>query len=158
MSKTYDRETFLKFVEEPMAYYGQGGATLSFTSLLTDKFKMVKVIQEGLSYAFFDRLKELFTLSIQDWSDYLDLSPKSLQRYQKEKRRFKAIHSEKILELAEVMVTGMEVFGDGEKLRLWMETPSLALGHQRPIVLIRNSYGKELVMRELMALEHGIFA
>jgi putative toxin-antitoxin system antitoxin component (TIGR02293 family) len=158
MSKTYDRETFLKFVEEPMAYYGQAGATQSFTALLTDKFKMVKVIQEGLSYAFFDRLKALFTLSTQDWSDYLDLSPKSLQRYQKEQRRFKAIHSEKILELAEVMVTGMEVFGDGEKLRLWMETPSLALGHQRPLDLIRNSYGKELVMRELMALEHGIFA
>ena len=157
MSQLYNKELYKSFLEEPIASYGQGGAVISFATLLTDKFKMVKVIQEGLSYAFFDRLKALFTLSLQDWSDYLDLSPKSLQRYQKENRRFKSIHSEKILELAEVMVTGMEVFEDGEKLRLWMETPSLALGHQRPIVLIRNSYGKELVMRELMALEHGIF-
>lgn len=158
MNKTYATDDYLKFAEEPMAYYGDAGSSISFSALMADKFQVVKVIQEGLSYALFDRLKDLFSLSLSDWSEYLDLSPKSLQRYQKEARRFKSIHSEKILEMAEVMVTGMEVFGDAEKLHLWMETPSLALGHQKPIVMIRNSYGKDLVMRELMAIEHGIFA
>jgi len=136
----------------------RGKILISFESLMTDKFKMVEVIEQGVPYSFFDRLKSLFPLSLQDWSGYLEISLKSLQRYQKESRRFKPIHSEKIMELAEVMVTGMEVFDDGEKLRLWMETPSLALGHKRPLDLIRNSYGKELVIRELMAIEHGIFS
>ena len=145
------------FMNEPIAMYNQS-PNLRFIDLLNDKFKLVELIQAGISFSLFEKIRKLFPFTMQDWSSFLDISPKSLQRYSNEKRVFKPIHSEKIIELTEVMVFGFEVFEDMDKLRSWLSTPSLALGHKRPIDLIKNSYGKELVMRELVALEHGIFA
>lgn len=144
-------------INEPVAAYGKS-QSISLASLLDDKYRLVELIQEGIPFDFFSRIRKVFPFSLQDWSDFLDISLKSLQRYQNEKRRFKPIHSEKIIELAEVMIYGIEVFEEVTKLKLWLSTPSLALGHKRPLDLIKNSYGKELVMRELVALEHGIFA
>lgn len=144
-------------INEPVAAYGKT-PSLSLASLLEDKYQLVELIQEGIPFDFFSRIRKVFPFTMQDWSAFLDISPKSLQRYQSEKRRFKPIHSEKIIELAEVMIYGVEVFEDVDKLKLWLSTPSLALGHKQPMDLIKNSYGKELVMKELVALEHGIFA
>jgi putative toxin-antitoxin system antitoxin component (TIGR02293 family) len=53
---------------------------------------------------------------------------------------------------------GMEVFGNMEKFRLWLETPSYALGTMRPVELLRDSYGKEMVMGELTRINYGILA
>ncbi len=145
------------FLNEPLAMYNYT-PSLSFIDLLNDKFKLVEIIQEGISFGLFEKIRSIFPFTMQDWSTYLDISLKSLQRYSHDKRSFKPIHSEKIIELAEVMAYGIEVFEDVDKLKLWLGTPSLALGHKKPLDLIKNSYGKELVMRELVVLEYGIFA
>ena len=151
-----DTDPIVKFVNEPTALYAK--KKVSLKSVFDDRYKMVELIEQGLPYSFFSRLKEVVSFTMSEWSTYLDISLKSLHRYQQENRQFKPIHSEKILELAEVITYGIEVFGTSEKLRLWLSTPSLALGHKRPMDLIKNSYGKELVIRELTAIEHGVFA
>jgi putative toxin-antitoxin system antitoxin component (TIGR02293 family) len=152
-----NKAELLSFISEPIALYTQS-PKLSILDLLNDKFKLVELIQAGLSFSIFEKIRTIFPFTLQDWSSFLDISPKSLQRYSNEKRAFKPIHSEKIIELTEVMVFGFEVFEDMDKLRSWLNTPSFALGHKKPFDLIKNSYGKELVMRELIGLEHGIFA
>jgi putative toxin-antitoxin system antitoxin component (TIGR02293 family) len=152
-----NKAELLSFISEPIVLYAQS-PKLSILDLLNDKFKLVELIQAGLSFSIFEKIRTIFPFTLQDWSSFLDISPKSLQRYSNEKRAFKPIHSEKIIELTEVMVFGFEVFEDMDKLRSWLNTPSFALGHKKPLDLIKNSYGKELVMRELIGLEHGIFA
>ena len=156
-NKARDKDDLLRFVEEPVAIYGQKKEG-SLVSLLEDKFRMVELIQRGISYKFFDKLRAVFPFSMQEWSSFLDISLKSLHRYQQESRTFKPIHSEKILELAEVVTYGMQVFESSDNFKIWLGTPSLALGHKKPIDLVKNSYGKELVMRELVAIEYGVFA
>jgi putative toxin-antitoxin system antitoxin component (TIGR02293 family) len=59
--------------------------------------------------------------------------------------------------MAEVTKVGTEVFGDLEKFRLWLDTPSFALGNIRPFDLLKDSDGKELVIRELTHINYGIF-
>jgi putative toxin-antitoxin system antitoxin component (TIGR02293 family) len=58
--------------------------------------------------------------------------------------------------MAEVTKVGLEVFGDMEKLKLWFNTPTYALGSLKPIELLKDSYGKELVIGELTRINHGI--
>ena len=70
---------------------------------------------------------------------------------------FKRIHSEKIIEMAEVTKIGLDVFGDMEKLKGWLNTPNYALGKMKPIELITDSYGKELVIAEMTRIDQGIF-
>lgn len=61
-----------------------------------------------------------------------------------------------VIEIAEVTKIGLEVFGDMDKLKLWLDTPNFALGKSKPIELLKDSYGKELVLSELIKINYGI--
>jgi putative toxin-antitoxin system antitoxin component (TIGR02293 family) len=144
-------------------YYGQllsspGNTSISYQNFLGDKLMLVKAIREGVPYPMFSVISESVPFSERDWSEILDISPRSLQRYKKQKHTFKPLHAEKIFEIAEVTEKGLEVFGDMERFRQWLETSSYALGNMKPIDLINDSYGKELVIGELHRIDHGVLA
>ncbi len=58
--------------------------------------------------------------------------------------------------MAEVTNIGKEVLGKIEKFKLWLDTPNFALGNLKPMELLKDSYGKELVISELTHINHGI--
>ncbi|MGB7209497.1 MAG: MbcA/ParS/Xre antitoxin family protein [Pyrinomonadaceae bacterium] len=59
-------------------------------------------------------------------------------------------------EMAEVTNVGMEALGDMEKFKLWLDTPNFALGNLKPMELLKDSHGKELVIGELTRIKYGI--
>ena len=130
---------------------------LSYREFLSDKMLLIGAIRTGIPYSLFSLIKEIAPFSEEDWAGILNMSTKSLSRYKQASRQFKPLQSEKIIEMAEVTKVGTEVFGDLEKFRLWLDTPSYALGNTRPLDLLKDSYGKELVIRELTHIDHGIF-
>lgn len=132
--------------------------TLSFGDFLSDKMLIIQVIQEGIPYSFFEAIQLSTPFSDHDWSDLLHLSTRSMTRYKKNAQVFESLQSEKIIEAAEVTKMGLEVFGDMDKFRNWLHTPSFALGNLKPFDLLSGSYGKELVLGELTRIQHGIFA
>ncbi len=124
----------------------------------SDRMMVVDVIRQGIPNPLFMSIKDLTPFSDQEWSDFLDISLKSLQRYKKESDYvFRSIHSEKIIELMEVTVVGLEVFDAAEDFSAWLNASSHALGNRRPIELLRDSYGKELVLNELHRIDQGVF-
>jgi putative toxin-antitoxin system antitoxin component (TIGR02293 family) len=131
---------------------------LTFDNLFSDRMLLVLAIREGIPFDFFELLQKISPFTLNQWSEMLDLSTKSLMRYRDSKRKFKAIHSEKIIELAEVTRLGLDVFDSGEQFRLWLETPNQALGRQKPMDLLHDSYGKDMVAGELTRIDQGIFA
>jgi putative toxin-antitoxin system antitoxin component (TIGR02293 family) len=135
-------------VEESMPVYG----------FSADKFFLVNLIRQGVPYSVFDLVHDLVPFSDTDWANLFDISTKTLLRYKQAQKKFGPIHSEKILEMAEVTLMGLEVFGDINKFKLWLDTPNYALGNLKPFSLISDSYGKELVITELSNINHGIFA
>ncbi len=139
-------------------YFAPSGKTVTYTEALSNKILLVQLIRNGLPYSFFELVQDYAPLTEADWTDILDLSAKTLSRYKQEAKTFKPIHSEKILEMAEVTTTGLRVFGEMEKLKHWLDTPSFALGNIKPMDLLRDSYGKDLVLAELTRINHGILA
>ncbi len=130
---------------------------IGYNEFLSDKMIMIAAIRAGIPYSLFELIQTYTPFTENDWANFLDLSTKSLQRYKSTKSHsFKAIHSEKIIEIAEVTNVGLEVFGGIEKLRLWLNTPNFALAKQKPVELLKDSYGKELVLAELHRINHGI--
>lgn len=124
----------------------------------SDRMMVVDVIRQGIPNPLFMSIKDLTPFSDQEWSDFLDISLKSLQRYKKESDYvFRSIHSEKIIELMEVTVVGLEVFDSAEDFAAWLNASSHSLGNRRPIELLRDSYGKELVLSELQRIDQGVF-
>jgi uncharacterized protein (DUF2384 family) len=61
------------------------------------------------------------------------------------------------LELAEVTSLGNAVFDTEAQFYMWLKTPSFAVGNLQPIELLRDSYGKEMVVNELNKIDQGIF-
>lgn len=130
---------------------------ITYAHFLEDKMLMIGAIRAGIPYSLFDLIQNYTPFSESDWANFLDISTKSLQRYRaSSEHHFKPIHTEKIIEMAEVTMVGLNVFGHVDKLKLWLNTPNYALGNLKPIELLKDSYGKELVISELTHINHGI--
>ncbi|MGO3181327.1 MAG: type II RES/Xre toxin-antitoxin system antitoxin [Aequorivita sp.] len=160
---SYDNQNIaINEVNESLSIYVKdlgNTSNLSFADFFHNKMLLIKAIRRGLPYKIFNQIKSFTPFTDTDWAEYLDLSLKTLQRYRDDKDfYFKPIHTEKIFELAEVTNFGIEVFGSSEKFYSWLNTPSYALSNHKPVELVRDSYGKEMVMAELNRIEHGIFA
>ena len=131
-------------------------SAVTYSEFLSDKMMIIGLIREGVPYSLFSLIKEAAPFSEVDWAEFLNVSTKTLERYKKTLKPFKPLQSEKIIEMAEVTNLGKEVFGGGEKFRLWLETPNFALGNMKPMELLKDSYGKEMVMGELTRINHGV--
>lgn len=130
---------------------------ITYEEFLTSKFLIIIAIRAGIPYSLFDLIQDYTPFTDQDWAKFLDISTKSLHRYKMTSSYlFKSIHSEKIIEVAEVTKIGLDVFGNMDKFKLWLNTPNFALGKLKPIDLLKDSYGKELVISELISINHGI--
>jgi len=129
---------------------------IDYRDFLKSKILLVFAIRSGLPYSIFNLIQHQSPFSLNDWSGFLNISYKSLQRYKTKETRFKPIYTEKIFELAEVLDTGVEIFGNLDKLKLWLTTENYSLGNLKPIELLRDSYGKDLVLAELTRIDHGI--
>ena len=162
-------ETSFNKINEAISVYAQKKSTSSlfkinsdrnsFDDFFKNKMLIINTIRQGLPYDLFLKIKDITPFTEDDWAEYLNVSKKTLQRNSAiENYLFKPIHTEKIIELAEVTNFGLEVFDTLEQFYLWLNTPSFALGNLKPAELLKDSYGKELVMDELNRIDQGIFA
>jgi putative toxin-antitoxin system antitoxin component (TIGR02293 family) len=129
---------------------------VTYSGFLSDKMLIIKAIRDGIPYSLFRLIQHYTPFNENDWAGFLDLSTKSLQRYKQASKSFKPMQSEKIIEMAEVTSVGLDVFGSMEKFKLWLHTPIFALGNMKPVELLKDSYGKEMVISELIRINHGI--
>jgi putative toxin-antitoxin system antitoxin component (TIGR02293 family) len=130
----------------------------TFEAFLSNKLLVINIIQQGIPYSLFNIVQEYTPFEMEDCLIFLDISSKTLMRYKENEKTFKPIQSEKIIEMAEITHTGLEVFGNMDKFKLWLNTPNFSLGKSKPIDLLKNSYGKDLVLTELTHINHGILA
>lgn len=129
---------------------------ITYSDFLTNKMLMILVIREGVPYSLFKLIQHFTPFTEDNWADFLNISTKSLHRYKQTSKSFKPIQSEKIIEMAEVTKVGLDVFGEMEKFKLWLEIPNFYLGNLKPLELLKDSYGKELVISELTRINYGI--
>jgi putative toxin-antitoxin system antitoxin component (TIGR02293 family) len=140
----------LNIVEESTLTYG--------TVNDKDTFRLIDAIRAGINFPDFTSIANKSSFSMNEWSGFLHLSERTMQRYQKEKKTFDALSSEKILEIVLLTRLGNEVFGSNEKFNSWLETNNIALGGKKPKDFLDNTFGIGLLKDELTRIEHGILA
>lgn len=123
-----------------------------------DLFNLISVIRKGISFKDFQRINEQLPFSMQEWSIFLCLSERTIQRYQKEGKTFDQPTSEKIIEILLLYRYGLQVFLDKTKFNLWLITQNLALGGDNPKKLLDNTFGINLLKDELFRIEQGLLA
>jgi putative toxin-antitoxin system antitoxin component (TIGR02293 family) len=119
---------------------------------------LVELVRLGVKFEAFDTFASKSPFSLNEWSTYLHLSERSMQRYKSEKRTFDPLQSEKIIEIALFYNKGVEVFGTSDKFDSWLETDNLALGGVKPKMFLDNSFGINMLRDELTRIEYGVLA
>ena len=119
---------------------------------------MINLVRNGIAFAIFYRFAKNTPFSLGEWSMFLNMSERTMQRYKRQKKTFDPIYSEKILQITLVYNLGIEVFGNKEKFNTWLETQNVALGGIKPKALLDNSFGIGLLKDELTRIEHGVLA
>ncbi len=119
---------------------------------------IIDMIREGVPYKVFQKFMDRTALTLSEWSSFLHLSERTIQRYQSENRAFDSLQSERIIDIALLYKRGFEVFGDTNAFDTWISTYSIALGNIKPKSLLDNSFGIQVLKDELGRLEHGILA
>lgn len=131
---------------------------ISYSKVLTDKLLIAMAVRRGVTNQLFNEIKVNSPFDDSQWSKFLNINIRTLQRYRGEREHvYKPLQSERIFELAEVVCKGNAVFDNSEHFQIWLNSPSLALGKEKPINLLDSSYGKDLVLAELNRIEYGIF-
>jgi putative toxin-antitoxin system antitoxin component (TIGR02293 family) len=132
---------------------------VTYKKFLSDRMLIVHSIRRGLPYELYDLIKQRAPFKEDEWAEFLGVSTRTLHRNKATKDfYFDSIPSEKILELAEVTALGKDVFDTEEQFYQWLITPSFALGSLKPIQLLKDSFGKEMVMNELRKIDLGLFS
>ena len=88
----------------------------------------------------------------------LDLSYKTVTRYQKEKKKFSPLQSEYIIKTITLFYKGEEVFGTTESFKRWLDKPAYGLGNKIPRNIITTVSGINFVIDELNRIERGDLA
>jgi putative toxin-antitoxin system antitoxin component (TIGR02293 family) len=119
---------------------------------------IIEAVRNGVTVPHFKKLTDAIPFSLTEWAMYLQLSERTIQRNQKENKRFQPIHSERIIELAMLYRYGVEVFGNKANFDAWLVTKNMALGGRTPKELLDTKFGIGMVKDELGRIEHGVLA
>lgn len=132
---------------------------ITFNSLDNkDVFKLIKATREGVDYDTFDNLSVRFPLNNSDWSRILNVSERTIQRYRREKKRFDSTRSERLLLIMLLLKKGVDVFGSSDNFITWLNSKNISLGGIKPIKMLDNTFGVNLIKDELIRIEHGVLA
>src|SRR5688572_8637055 len=140
----------LSIILDPQAPYG----IIDDSGLI----ELANSARKGIEFKFFELFANFSPFSFRDWSSILHLSERTLQRYQKQKRVFDALQSEKILEVALLYKRGVEILGSASNMNAWLDTENLVLGKVRPKTLLESSFGIRRIDDELTRIEHGVLS
>lgn len=137
-------------VNEPQVSYGytDDNTVLSIMSM----------VRNGVKYNQFNKVAQRIPFSISEWSSFLHISERTMQRYQAENKTFEPVQSEKIAQLTMLSNYGTSVFGSAENFFAWLNSKSVALGGATPKSFLDNSFGIEYIKNELGRIEHGVLA
>jgi len=122
-----------------------------------NRLELIKLVRKGISKKSILKLSELLSLSVKDFAKLLPVTERTIQRYHANKR-FKRDISEHIILIAEVVVKGLDVFPNQERLKKWLTAPNKSFDNTKPIELLDTSFGAQLVIDELGRIEYGVYS
>lgn len=121
-------------------------------------YMILDTIRSGIDYKTFNTIARKTPLDFNDWSNVLDTTTRTLERYKKDNKILSSSQTEKIIEIQQLINYGNEVFGSENNFKKWLLTENIALGGKIPKDLFDTKIGIGMIKDALGRIEHGIFA
>ena len=118
----------------------------------------VTSIVKDFNYKEFKKIADKVPFTLQEWSDILHISERTLQRYAKANSNFPFSVVDRILQIDKVIKRGIEVFGNLDKFIGWLRSNPYMLEGRLSLQSLRSIEGINLILTQLGRIEHGLFA
>jgi putative toxin-antitoxin system antitoxin component (TIGR02293 family) len=123
---------------------------------LTGLEKM-ELVEVGIPKHSLESLKQQIGFDYDQLAQVLNVARATLIN-KKSSEKFNIDLSDKIMNLADIISYGFEVFEDRSRFKAWLQLPNRALGGKKPFDLLHTSFGREEVRDLLGRIDHGIYS
>jgi putative toxin-antitoxin system antitoxin component (TIGR02293 family) len=118
----------------------------------------MKRLDDGISYAAFERLKRKLGVSSKELGDATLITQRTLAR-RKKAGRLNPDESDRLVRVARVFSRAIELFeGDSEGAQEWIVRPNRAFGGVSPFEMARTEIGAREVENLIGRIEHGVIS
>ena len=123
-------------------------------------FSPVKTMSyvKDFNYKEFKKIADKVPFTLQEWSDILHISERTLHRYARANSSFPVSVGDRVLQIDKVIKRGIEVFGNLDKFISWLRSNPYMLEGRLSLQALRSIDGINLVLTQLGRIEHGLFA
>jgi len=129
------------------------------THFLQAKYKMEFGHPSGVEAVLvFEQIKPMIKYlgySQQEVANVLEVDPSTLSRWKKEDKPIGKLRSKTMYDIDHIITKGIRIFGSEENFKEWLNTTNYALGDEKPIELLKDPYGIELVDNAIEAMSWG---
>ena len=152
--KVKDTETNL--VQEASLAYSTP-QRIGYVSNTNSEIDTLRLIKKGIPKKALDRTMQMMGFSLEEMSSILHISERTLRRYD-DKSRLNVEQSERIIELNSLYHFGIEVLSTLDNFKIWINSPILALGQQKPKDFLDTSLGINMLKNILGRIQHGVYS
>jgi putative toxin-antitoxin system antitoxin component (TIGR02293 family) len=109
----------------------------------------------ALSFQDIEPIIEFFEYKQQDLAQFLDVNPSTVSRWRSNDSEIGSLRSKNIFEVDRIVSKGVRIFGSEKNFKEWLSTVNYALGDVRPVDILKDPYGVDMVDGALEALSWG---
>ncbi len=113
-------------------------------------------LEHGISVSVIERIASYLDISLNELMGYLRISRSTWHR-RKKTGKLDFNLSDKAFQLSKLLEYAESVFGEKEKVRLWLKTPSVVFENHKPIEFVGSLSGMNVINEELIRIEHGVY-
>lgn len=119
---------------------------------------LAQLIRKGLPTSSVKVLAERLALGSTMLSGKLGIPQRTMTRRLSERSRLTAAESDRMVRLARVYASAVEMIGDEQKAVQWLRTPNRALGGERPLDQLDTDVGAREVEDILGRIAYGVYS
>lgn len=163
--KKYESHTSINLIEEPEVFYllndrfhrivGALGGVEQVGQVVNSDIDLISLSRKGLPKSVVLFLCEVLNISMDKMSQLLHISHRTLQR-KEDTDLLSASATEQLLQIAEVVSEGVDVFDTIESFRNWLHSTPYILNGQKPLDFLDTSFGIQYIRNILGRIAHGI--
>lgn len=110
------------------------------------------------TYRKFKKIYDQVPFTQTEWAGILHLSERTLQRYAKNNSVFEGIYTDRILQLQELIETGLATFTSPDAFYQWLKKDKPVMGHILNFSSLSTSRGIQETINQLIRIQQGIYA
>jgi len=160
------KQTINNIVNEPEVFYGLNnkydrivsilGGSVSVGQAINSDIDLIEISRKGLPKSVVVTISSILGITMEEMSSLIHVSHRTIQRKSNDDL-LNVYSTEQILEIAEVISRGIEVFGTIEVFIKWLHKEVRALNYTKPLNFLDTSFGTNLIKDMLGRIEHGVY-